>query len=80
MVFKRAEKELRGEIAMLKQEVNAGKPSIQRLLELERQVREQEKLQREMLSLQQLLTAIPPEIMEAYTDTKTERKERSVRE
>ena len=73
--LKKAEKELRGEIAVLKKEANASKPSVQRLLELERKVREQEELQHTIASLQQTLTAIPPEIIAEYNEPKSERKE-----
>ena len=60
---------------MLKKEVNDSKPSVQRLLELERKVQEQEELQRTITSLQQTLTAIPPEIIAEYNEPKSERKE-----
>jgi len=73
--LKKAEKELRGEIAVLKKEANASKPSVQRLLELERKVKEQEELQRTIASLQQTLTAIPPEIIAEYNEPKLNRKE-----
>ena len=73
--LKKAEKELRGEIAVLKKESNASKPSVQRLLELERKVREQEELQHTIASLQQTLTAIPPEIIAEYNEPESERKE-----
>lgn len=73
--LKRSEKELLGEIAVLKKEANASKPSVQRLLELEKKVQEQEELQRTIASLQQTLTAIPPEIIAEYNDPKSERKE-----
>ena len=73
--LKKAEKELRGEIAVLKKEANASKPSVQRLLDLERKVHEQEELQRTIASLQQTLTAIPPEIIAEYNEPKSERKE-----
>ena len=73
--LKRSEKELLGEIAVLKKEANASKPSVQRLLELERKVQEQEELQRTIASLQQTLTAIPPEIIAEYNEPKSERKE-----
>ena len=73
--LKKAEKELRGEIAVLKKEANASKPGVQRLLELERKVKDQEELQRTITSLQQTLTAIPPEIIAEYNDPKSERKE-----
>lgn len=73
--LKKSEKELLGEIAVLKKEANASKPSVQRLLELERKVKEQEELQRTIASLQQTLTAIPPEIIAEYNDPKLNRKE-----
>ena len=73
--LKKAEKELKAEIAQLKKEANSNKPSVQRLLELEKKVQEQEELQRTISSLQQTLTAIPPEIIAEYNDPKTERKE-----
>ena len=73
--LKRSEKELLGEIAVLKKEANNSKPSVQRLLELEKKVQEQEALQRTIASLQQTLTAIPPEIIAEYNDPKSERKE-----
>ena len=72
--LKKAEKELRGEIALLKKEANASKPSVQRLLELERKVQEQEKLQRTIASLQQTLTTIPPEIIAEYNDPKSKKE------
>ena len=71
--LKRSEKELLGEIAALKKEANASKPSVQRLLELERKVKEQEELQRTIASLQQTLTAIPPEIIAEYNNPKEEK-------
>ena len=73
--LKKSEKEMLGEIAMLKKEVNDSKPSVQRLLELERKVQEQEELQRTITSLQQTLTAIPPEIIAEYNEPKSEGKE-----
>ena len=73
--LKKAEKELRAEIAMLKKEANSSKPSVQRLLELEKKVQEQEELQHTIASLQQTLTAIPPEIIAEYNEPKSERKE-----
>ena len=73
--LKKAEKELKAEIAQLKKEANSNKPSVQRLLELEKKVQEQEELQRTISSMQQTLTAIPPEIIAEYNDPKTERKE-----
>ena len=73
--LKKSEKELLGEIAVLKKEANASKPSVQRLLDLERKVHEQEELQRTIASLQQTLTAIPPEIIAEYNEPKSDRKE-----
>ena len=73
--LKQAEKELKTEIAQLKKEANSSKPSVQRLLELEKKVQEQEELQRTISSMQQTLTAIPPEIIAEYNEPKTERKE-----
>ena len=73
--LKQAEKELKAEIAQLKKEADSSKPSVQRLLELEKKVQEQEELQRTISSLQKTLTAIPPEIIAEYNDPKTERKE-----
>jgi hypothetical protein len=73
--LKQAEKELKAEIAQLKKEADSNKPSVQRLLELEKKVQEQEELQRTISSLQQTLTAIPPEIIAEYNDPNTERKE-----
>ena len=73
--LKKAEKELLGEIAVLKKEANASKPSLQRLLELEKKAQDQEELQRTIMSLQQTLTAIPAEIIAEYNDPKSERKE-----
>ena len=73
--LKQAEKELKAEIAQLKKEADSSKPSIQRLLELEKKVQEQEELQRTISSLQQTLTAIPPEIIAEYNDPKLNRKE-----
>ena len=73
--LKKAERELKAEIAQLKKEANSNKPSVQRLLDLEKKVQEQEELQRTISSMQQTLTAIPPEIIAEYNDPKTERKE-----
>ena len=73
--LKKAEKEMLGEIVMLKKEVNDSKPSVQRLLELEKKVQQQEELQRTISSLQQTLTAIPPEIIAEYNEPKSDRKE-----
>ena len=73
--LKKAEKELKAEIAQLKKEANSSKPSVQRLLELEKKVQEQEELRHTIASLQQTLTAIPPEIIEEYSKPESERKE-----
>ena len=73
--LKRVEKEQKAEIAQLKKEADSGKPSVQRLLELEKKVQQQEELQRTISSLQQTLTAIPPEIIAEYNESKSERKE-----
>ena len=73
--LKKAEKELKAEIAVLKKEANSSKPSVQRLLELEKKVQEHEELQHTVLLLQQTLTAIPPEIIAEYSEPKSERKE-----
>ena len=73
--LKKAEKEQKAKIAQLKKEVDSGKPSIQRLLELEKKDQQQEELQRTISSLQQTLTAIPPEIIAEYNEPKSERKE-----
>ena len=70
--LKKAEKELKAEIAQLKKEANSNKPSVQRLLELEKKVQEQEELQRTISSMQQTLTAIPPEIIAEYNEPKSE--------
>ena len=73
--LKRVEKEQKAEIAQLKKEADSSKPSVQRLLELEKKVQEQEELQRTISSLQQTLTAIPPEIIAEYNEPIYERKE-----
>lgn len=78
--LKKAEKALRYEVAMLKKEANSDKPSVQRLLELERKVQEQEELQRSIASLQQTLTAIPAEIIAEYNKPKSEGKEQKYHE
>ena len=70
--LKKAEKELKAEIAVLKKEANSSKPSVQRLLELEKKVQKNEELQHTVLLLQQTLTAIPPEIIAEYNESKTE--------
>ena len=73
--LKKAEKEQKAEIAQLKKEADSSKPSVQRLLELEKKVQQQEELQRTIASLQQTLTAIPPEIIAEYNEPDSERKE-----
>ena len=78
--LKKAEKELLGEIAVLKKEANSNKPSVQRLLELEKKVQDQEQLQRTIASLQQTLTAIPAEIIAEYSEPKSEGKEQKIHE
>lgn len=78
--LKKAEKELKAEIDQLKKEANSNKPSVQRLLELEKKVQEQEELQRTISSLQQMLTAIPPEIIAEYSEPQSEGKEQKTHE
>ena len=73
--LKKAEKEQKAEIAQLKKEVDSGKPSVQRMLKLEKKVQQQEELQRTISSLQQTLTAIPPEIIAEYNEPKSAGKE-----
>jgi uncharacterized protein with von Willebrand factor type A (vWA) domain len=73
--LKKAEKELKAEIAQLKKDADSSKPSVQRLLELEKKVQEQEELRHTIASLQQTLTAIPPEIIEEYSKPESERKD-----
>ena len=73
--LKKAEKELKAEIAQLKKEADSSKPSVQRLLELEKKVQEQEELRHIIASLQQTLTAIPPEIIEEYSKPESKRKD-----
>ena len=73
--LKKAEKELKAEIAQLKKDADSSKPSVQRLLELEKKVQEQEELRQTIASLQQTLTAIPPEIIEEYSKPESERKD-----
>ena len=69
--LKKAEKELLGEITVLKKEANSSKPSVQR----EKKAQDQEALQRTIMSLQQTLTAIPAEIIAEYNDPKSAGKE-----
>ena len=61
-------KEMRGEIADLKKEVNSSKASALRQLELEKKVQELDDLQHMVEVLQQTMDAIPPEIIAAYID------------
>ena len=68
------------EIAQLKKEADSSKPSVQRLLELEKKVQEQEELRHTIASLQQTLTAIPPEIIEEYSKPESERKDTELHE
>ena len=78
--LKKAEKELKAEIAQLKKEADISKPSVQRLLELEKKVQEQEELRHTIASLQQTLTTIPPEIIEEYSKPESERKDTELHE
>ena len=68
-------KELKAEIASLEQEVNSSKASIQRQLELTRKVQELDNLRQTVKDLESIISAIPPEIIEEYHNTKSERKE-----
>ena len=70
-----AVKELNAEIAALKQEVNSSKASIQRQLELTRKVQELDDLRQTVEELGGIVSALPPEIIEEYHNTKSERKE-----
>ena len=78
--LKKAEKKLKAEIAQLKKDADSSKPSVQRLLELEKKAQEQEELQHTITSLQQTLTAIPPEIIAEYSEPKSEGKEQKIHE
>ena len=78
--LKKAEKELKAEIAQLKKDADSSKPSVQRLLELEKKVQEQEELRHTIASLQQTLTAIPAEIIAQYSEPKSEGKEQEIHE
>ena len=71
-----AVKELNAEIAVLKQEVNSSKASVQRQLELARKVQELDDLRHTVEELQKALDAIPPEILAEYHNPKSERKEK----
>ena len=68
-------KEMRCEIAYLKKEVISSKASTLRQLELEKKVQELDDLQHMVEALQQTMDAIPAEILAAYTESKSERKE-----
>ena len=68
-------KELNAEIAALKQEVNSSKASIHRQLELTRKVQELDDLRQTVEELESIIGAVPPEIIEKYNNTKSERKE-----
>ena len=74
-----AVKELRKEIADLERQVDGSKVSVQRQLELARQLQEFEALQQTVNALEDEIAAIPPEIREKYK-TKTERKDTIIRE
>ena len=67
-------KELKKEIAVLEQELDGSKASVQRQLELARKLQEFEALQQTVQELKDEIAAIPPEIREKY-NTKSERKE-----
>ena len=70
-----AAKEMRREIAQLKNEVNSSKASALHLLELEKKVQELDDLQHMVESLQKTMEAIPAEILESYNAPKTDHKE-----
>ena len=67
-------KELKKEITALEQEVDSSKASVQRQLELARNLQEFEALRQTVQDLEDEIAAIPPEIREKYK-IKTERKE-----
>ena len=69
-----AVKELKKEIAVLEQELDGSKASVQRQLELARKLQEFEALQQTVQELEGEISAILPEIREKY-NAKTERKE-----
>ena len=71
----KAVKEMRGEIADLKKEVNSSKASTLRQLELEKKVQELDDLQHMVEALQQTMDAIPAEIIAIYNEPKLNRKE-----
>ena len=70
-----AAKEMRREIAQLKNEVNSSKASTLHLLELKKKVQELDDLQHMVESLQKTMEAIPAEILESYNAPKTDHKE-----
>ena len=74
-----AVKELKKEIAVLEQELDGSKASIQRQLELTKKLQEFEALRQTVNELEDEIAAIPPEIREKYK-TKTERKDTIIRE
>ena len=73
-------KEMRGEIADLKKEVNSSKASTLRQLELEKKVQELDDLQHMVEALQQTMDTIPPEILAVYGRTEKERKKTMIHE
>ena len=68
-------KQLNAEIAVLKQEVNSSKASVQRQLELVRKVQELDDLRHTVEELQQALDAISPEILASYSKIENRRKD-----
>ena len=74
-----AVKELKKEIAALEQELDGSKASVQRQLELAKNLQEFEALQQTVNELENEIAAIPPEIREKYK-SKTERKDMIIRE
>ena len=72
--LKKAEKELKAEIAQLKKEANSNKPSVQRLLELEKKVQELDDLQHMVESLQNTIEAIPAEILNTSRTNESKEK------
>ena len=71
----KAAKEMRVEIADLKKQVNSGKASALRQLELEKKVQELDDLQHLVDSLQKTVDAIPAEILAVYNTPQDSRKE-----
>ena len=64
----KAAKETRREIADLKKEVNSSKASALRQLELEKKVQELDDLQHMVEALQQIMDAVPAEILAVYKE------------